>query len=606
MSDVAVSFDNVGKMYKVFATRRDNLVDALGIDWLLPRRKSRHREFWALRGINLEVRRGERVGIIGRNGAGKTTLLKLVTGNLPATEGSVTVAGDVTALLEIGGGLHPEFTGLENITASLSFMGLNKREIDAAIADIADFTELGRFLDQPFKTYSLGMQARLSLGVATTIQPEILIIDEILGAGDAYFFGKSTARMKRLLEGGAAVLLVSHALDQIARFCDRTIWIDRGRIVMEGRTVEVVKAYDRFTRSLEDARLRAKNEKLRRGYDSFDRDSYTESVRTRVTVTAGSCDVAELGLLADGDEESSVLVGHAQDADPGQDAHIDLESSQWSTPLLDDQAHFRRLEAGSAAASGEGVFHLWFYYPQKEYAARVRYRSDGAEASVQVFRNGEAYGQLTLPSTDGEWSEKRLVIEGHPAAGRRSTTRAAADDETDDMPGLSISHWNGLGKLHIDELRLEGPEGPATVLPVGADASIAFSFHAAETGVFDVIPVAVVFREDGIPVTRHIGEPYSLSLEEGDVAEARLDLTPLPLGNGIFIVSVGLYKTLDPYDAEIAEYYDIVDRSFEFRVTGNPPLHNELVVYPGSWSVEQVTDDMAAAASVAAEAGGRE
>ena len=131
--------------------------------------------------------------------------------------------------------LHPEFTGEENIEASLTFLGSRScRESDAAKDDIAEFTELGRFLDQPFKTYSTGMQARLAFAIATTVQPEILIVDEILGAGDAYFFGKSITRMQRLIESGASVLLVSHALDQIIRFCDETIWLDRGQIVMRG------------------------------------------------------------------------------------------------------------------------------------------------------------------------------------------------------------------------------------------------------------------------------------------------------------------------------------------------------------------------------------
>src|SRR5579864_3487501 len=194
MSDAVVRFSDVGKMYKIFPSRRDNLLEVLGLRRLIGDRGSRYQEFWALRGIDFELRRGERLGIIGRNGAGKSTLLRLVTGNIPPSEGDVGVNGDVQALLEIGGGLHPEFTGRENIRAALGFMGLGPAEIDEATIDIAEFTELGRFLDQPFKTYSVGMQARLSFAIATATTPEILIVDEILGAGDAYFFGRSTER----------------------------------------------------------------------------------------------------------------------------------------------------------------------------------------------------------------------------------------------------------------------------------------------------------------------------------------------------------------------------------------------------------------------------
>src|SRR5438132_6791645 len=185
MSEPAIRFRGVGKMYKIFPSRRDNLIDALGLP-SLRRRNSRYNEFWALRGIELEIARGDRLGIIGRNGAGKSTLLRLVTRNLPPTEGTVEVQGEVQALLEIGGGLHPEFTGRENIHASLSVQGLSRRAIEEATADIAAFTELGRFLDQPFKAYSQGMQARLAIAIATAVRPEILIVDEVLGAGDAY------------------------------------------------------------------------------------------------------------------------------------------------------------------------------------------------------------------------------------------------------------------------------------------------------------------------------------------------------------------------------------------------------------------------------------
>ena len=312
--ELAIRFEQVGKMYKVFGSKLDTALDALNLPTF--GRDGRYREFWALRDIDLELARGARLGIIGRNGAGKTTLLKLVTGNLAPTEGGVTVNGDVQALLEIGGGLHPEFTGRENIRASLSYVGLSRAEIEDSEREIAEFTELGRFLDQPFKTYSQGMQARLSFAIATTTQPEILIVDEILGAGDAYFFTRSTARMSQLIESGAGVLLVSHALDQVARFCERTIWLDRGRIAMDGPTDEVIKAYERFIRELEDRRLKAKNEKAALPqYDAFDRETHTDALVGSISAEGGSVEVARVTLWRDGMLEGEIDVGGSQDAD---------------------------------------------------------------------------------------------------------------------------------------------------------------------------------------------------------------------------------------------------------------------------------------------------
>src|ERR1700680_2083755 len=173
MSDTAIRLAQVGKMYKIFASRRANLLDSLGVGRFLPRAATTHQQFWALRGIDFEMLRGQRIGVIGRNGAGKTTVLKLITGNLEPTEGSVEVHGRVQSLMDAGGGLHPEFTGVENIRAALTYQGLVPREIRVAEAEIAEFTELGDFIDRPFKTYSMGMQARLAFTIATTVNPEI-------------------------------------------------------------------------------------------------------------------------------------------------------------------------------------------------------------------------------------------------------------------------------------------------------------------------------------------------------------------------------------------------------------------------------------------------
>ena len=223
MSDFAVRLEGVGKRYKIFAHRRDHLLDTFGVSRLVPWIKAPYRDFWALRGMDLELRQGQRIGIIGRNGAGKTTLLKLITGNVAPTEGAIEVNGQVQALLEIGGGFHPEFTGRENVRAALTYQGLSKQAIRAAETDIVEFTDLKDFFDQPFRTYSLGMQARLTFACATAITPEVLIVDEVLGAGDAAFYRRSTERMHALMHDGASVLLVSHALQQIQRFCDETI-----------------------------------------------------------------------------------------------------------------------------------------------------------------------------------------------------------------------------------------------------------------------------------------------------------------------------------------------------------------------------------------------
>lgn len=573
MSDTVVRFDGVGKMYKIFESRRDNLLDALGVDRIARRRHTRFSQFWALRGIDLDLRRGERLGIIGRNGAGKSTLLKLVTGNIPPTEGVVEVNGDVQALLEIGGGLHPEFTGRENASGALSLLGLSRREIDAAIEDIAEFTELGRFLDQPFKTYSQGMQARLSLAIATSTQPQILIVDEILGAGDAYFFAKSTARMQRLIEGGASVLLVSHSLDQVARFCARTIWIDRGRIVMQGPTQEVIKTYEKFIRELDDRRLQAKNRKSGGTFDAFEREGYTAALSARIHVPRGcACDVGVMEVLRDGSVEETIDVGGAQDADERHQSHLLLSSGGWGEVAREGHGrYFRRINPGGV---GSATFYLWFFYPGSSYTIRVLYRADRPGAQIGVSRSGIAAGFTDLPASHG-WRELEIPV-AH-----------AENDEDEERTPTSRSRWSGSGSLVIGDVRLVGADGTETAtFGIGEPLTVTVDVVARQTGTFPLIPAALTFRADGVVVTRHVGERTLLDVREGDHISGRLDLGPLLLGDGVYLLSLGLYSKLDIDDIEPSEFYDYFDKSFEFRVTGNPRLHNELVRHPGRWSIE--------------------
>jgi ABC-type polysaccharide/polyol phosphate transport system ATPase subunit len=581
MSDeLAIRFEQVGKMYKVFGSKLDTALDALNLPTF--RRDARFREFWALRDIDLELRRGARLGIIGRNGAGKTTLLKLVTGNVSPSEGTVTVNGDVQALLETGGGLHPEFTGRENIRASLGYLGLSRPEVEEAEAEIAEFTELGRFLDQPFKAYSQGMQARLSFAIATTVQPEILIVDEILGAGDAYFFTRSTARMSQLIESGAGVLLVSHALDQVARFCERTIWLERGRIAMDGPTDEVVKAYERFIRELEDRRLRAKNEKASLPhYDAFDRETFTDAVVGTISGEGGSVDVARVTLWRDGVLEGEIDVGGAQDVDTSGAGGLLLEDGGWEPPQSEADGYFRTV----SERAGRFRFNLWFYYPQSRYEVEIVYRAHGGPGTLRLDRIGDSAAIESLAPA-GEWTTHRFELAG-------------TDEALDLGAEERLSRWPGVEGLAIRRVQTVGEQEAAqAVFRVHEPFSVVVEAEATASGAFPLIPAALVFRLDGIVATRHVGKREVPQLEDGDRLELRLDLGPLLLGNGTYLLSVGLYRELDVGNTLSSTLYDYFDRSFEFVVTGNPPLHTEAFRHPGTWSTrvlpgaEQLTGEL--------------
>lgn len=226
-----------GKAYVAYSQPYKRLLDALfgGV---------RHgREFWALRHCSFEVMPGETLGIVGRNGAGKSTLLQMLSGVLQPSEGRIVVAGKIAALLELGAGFNPEFTGRENARLNAAILGLTSAEIDAVIDRVVDFSELGDFIEQPVKTYSTGMYVRLAFSVAIHVDPAVLVIDEALAVGDARFQAKCMERIRAMKAGGVTILFVSHDVGAVRQLCDRVLWLEGGRVRMLGDVLTVTSRY---------------------------------------------------------------------------------------------------------------------------------------------------------------------------------------------------------------------------------------------------------------------------------------------------------------------------------------------------------------------------
>ncbi|HBI6899075.1 ABC transporter ATP-binding protein [Clostridium perfringens] len=233
---VAIRVKDLTKKYKLYQKRSERLANAFG-------KEKNIKEFYALKGVSFEISKGECVGIIGHNGAGKSTLLKLLTGVAFPTSGEIEINGRLASMLELGSGFNPELTGIENIYFNGSLNGLTKEEIDGKLKDILEFADIGNFIEQPVKNYSSGMFARLAFAVAINVDPDILIVDEILSVGDVGFQVKCMEKFNEFKKKGKTILYVSHGLGTVKKFCDRAIWLQKGEVVDDGNSVIVVERY---------------------------------------------------------------------------------------------------------------------------------------------------------------------------------------------------------------------------------------------------------------------------------------------------------------------------------------------------------------------------
>jgi ABC-type polysaccharide/polyol phosphate transport system ATPase subunit len=238
---------HLSKSYKIYDSQRARLKEILTLG-----RKSTHRPFWALRDVSFEVGKGETFGVVGENGAGKSTLLKLLCGVTRPTEGTLEIRGILTALLDLGAGFHPEFTGRENLRLNAVLAGMTHREQVAKEEEILAFAELGEFIDRPIRTYSTGMVMRLGFALATCVNPDVLVVDEILAVGDQHFQKKCVDRILGFREAGKSIIFCSHALYQIKQICDRALWLKEGRVMALGKAGEVADAYADHVRAMED------------------------------------------------------------------------------------------------------------------------------------------------------------------------------------------------------------------------------------------------------------------------------------------------------------------------------------------------------------------
>ena len=589
MSDPIISLDAVSKMYRIFRAPRYRMMEALG----LPVHPSRYDEFWPLRNISLQVRPGERLGLVGRNGAGKSTLLKLIAGLLQPTEGRVSVAGKVQALMELGTGFHPEFTGRENVLSSFAYQGVTGRESTELLEAVLDFSELDEFIDMPVKTYSAGMYARLAFAASTAIRPEILIIDEILGAGDAYFAGKSAKRMRDLTAKGTTVLFVSHDMSAVQMICDRAVWIERGRIVADGDTIEVGRSYAASIRKQEELRLRAVNLKLSRGDASellsdsdSDRACVVRLVSARGGVPKVPLCVYRIALMHDGKEVDHVQVGAALDNDRAQRVHLLTSKgyTDWSAPQVDAQGlSCRRFQdcGGQSQHAPLSVRVPLGLGALETFALQVRHggTAPGDVVLCQVF-DGNEY--VTAGSLDDA-----AAATGSPITQDFSFALlldVPVDDATT-RPAVRSDHEYGKGTARIGVVDFLNGQHESRRIFVFGEPMIVTIGWAAKENIPDMAFGVCVYGMDGSCVSQVVS-PFVAATDgcRSGQTEARFD--PLRIGCGDYVVTVGIFQGWTEAQATGQQPLDVHHRSHRIKIVA--PDHIKMncgtVVHAVGWS----------------------
>lgn len=417
MRQPVISVRNLSKAYPLYESPGAMLRELLFS-------RQQHNKFWALKDISFDIPEKSRVGIIGPNGSGKSTLLRIIAGNLQPTDGHVEVRGEISGMLSLNSVLNQEETGLSNIRFNLLVNGCSRDSLDLLTEEIIDFTELGQFIYAPVKTYSAGMNARLAFAIATAIEPEIMIVDEVLSVGDAYFVGKAMQRMVELCDRGKALLFVSHAIDDVQRLCDTIIWLEDGMVRNIGPSEYIASLYEEDYRRREDEAIREKN-RLRSAEASYqtatlfngEEISVFRLVSSSKATFADTHYVRSLSYAARDKEEQNAITLGVDSSDGG--ARIERFGSEWGRLFDWRGVRCRMLEARSGRDLG-GNFSIPM--PLDLGSGRpinifVSYRSRGFAESLAVEAFDYGTAEWTRLETIEEIAEeegwKCLKVKGH-------------------------------------------------------------------------------------------------------------------------------------------------------------------------------------------------
>ncbi len=556
-------------MYKLYRKPLYKIFDILGLGFLA---KNSYNEFWALRDISLTITKGEKVAFIGRNGAGKSTLLKIIAGNVPYNSGEMAAHGMINALFTLGTGFHPDFSGRENIFASLAYQGVVGREAQKKYHEIVEFSELEEFILNPVKTYSAGMYARLAFSVATTIEPDILIIDEVLGVGDAYFNSKAIERMKDLTGSGTTVLFVTHDLASAQRLCDRAFWLDKGRIVMDSDILSVMKAYAAEIRKQEEIRLKAKSMMLSRKSLALEESARSVQLLFHLVTEQNRAPrkglpVHQINFLLKGELIESIKVGDTMDNDIDSAARIITEKTyiNWTEPFKIENLWVRAFKnTGGRYVHAPFILDLPSYYGKEELSMEITYQDViNEKIKVEIYdgtRNYHCLGSLEAEG-DGKWKKGSFIIDSR-------FVQKEEVEETETKPGVSeekVIDIDGSGKLSIQKAYFSNcNEEMKFIFNEGEVFSLVVEFQIHHPLPDFPYFIYTAMNEQGIYVDNWWEK---LDIKEQGSYRAVLTFSRIPLKRGRYFWSLSFVKEIDELDTSKPwPYYLLWDRKLELTI----------------------------------------
>lgn len=522
MSDPVIWLTNVSKTYLLHNSPVDQMkyvfnLKNIGLPPSVPPEK-----FEALHDISLQISAGEKVGIVGRNGSGKSTLLKIISENKVQTSGRVRVQGTTQALHTAGYGFDLEMTGRENVMSSLQNNSPSTHELDMAVESIVDFCELGEFFDQPAKTYSAGMLSRLMFAVATEIKPNILIVDEVLGAGDGYFIAKSRNRVEKLISNGCTMLLVSHSMSQVLELCDRVLWLHKGRLIGDGDAFDVIKKYEAFLN--------------------------------------GSIDEYEINNNSDTVKQGEALHASISASDP--QAEPDHKKNCTSKKAKQKKDEFIPIPLDQSSNKAES------------------FESSPSEAAARVASSGDPDIRKRTPNL-------QPISELFVSAKRLQLIKLDEPIGFDFPARGGIQRWKQDSPLEFVGFTMLSNHKKTNKFLLHNDVDFVMQFKCLKSGTFILRYALVITDFNGrIKVKNLNSTPDVCSLKAGDLRTAFVSTTPLLLGGGDYVVSIGLYEFEEIEKIEKTVCYDILSRSFEFNVHIDDSLLPVAAEFdhPSNWS----------------------